>query len=125
MPSKKAARYGALAERRAAERYDLAHRGEHTSWCDARMQDGTPVEIKATDLGRDYPRFRIFEKYHERLQKEGGRYVFVAYKRRGGGIQVVRMKMIHASRLPQATWTTTGGHRRSRAAKFSPDSVYK
>lgn len=124
MPSKKAARYGALAERRAAERYDLAHQGEHTSWCDGRMQDGTPVEIKATDMARDYPRFRIFEDYHDRLHREGGRYVFVAYKRRGAGISVVRMTMTHAGRLPQTTWTTTGGHRDSRAAKLRPGDVF-
>jgi hypothetical protein len=42
--------------------YDRA--GEHTSWCDARSSGGVPVEIKATDLGREYPWFCIFEEYH-------------------------------------------------------------
>jgi hypothetical protein len=123
VPSRKAARYGALAERKAADRYDLDLRGEHTSWCDARTAGGVPVEIKATDLGRDYPRFRIFEEYHEQLQAAGGRYVFVAYKRCGAGIRVVRMTMVHAGGLPQATWTTTGGHRESRAAKIDPSVI--
>jgi hypothetical protein len=124
MPSKKAARVGALAEQAAADRYGLTIEGEHTAWCDGRMRDGTPVEIKAADLARDYPRFRVFEKYHRKLQANGGRYVFVTYRRRGRGIQVVKMKRIHASRLPSATWYGAGGHRESQQAKIPVRDVF-
>lgn len=124
MPSKKAARVGARAEQAAAERYDLETRGVHTSWCDARMRDGTPVEVKAADLAREYPRFRIFEEYHRMLQQQDGRYVFVAYRRRGTGIEAVTMTRMHASRLPASTWYGTGGHRDSKQAKIPVSNIF-
>jgi hypothetical protein len=124
MPSKKASRVGALAERAAAERYGLDLHGKHTSWCDARMRDGTPVEVKAADLAREYPRFRVFEEYHRKLQAEGGRYVFVAYRRRGSGIEVVTMTRMHASRLPASAWYGAGGHRDSKQAKIPVSRVF-
>lgn len=114
MPSRRANHYGTLAEREAAERYRLRRDGVHTAWCDAVGRDGTPHEVKATDLGREYPRFRVVEDPHRELQRRGGRYVFVAYKRRGRGMTVVRMTRLHASRLPASTWYGAGGHRGSR-----------
>ena len=124
MPSSRANRYGSLAERKVAERYRLVRDGVHTSWCDAVDSDGTPVEIKSCDAGRDAPRFRIFEKYHDRLQSEGGHYVFVLYKKRGRGITVLRMTRMHASRLPAETCYGAGGHRESRQTKLRPKTVF-
>lgn len=107
--SKRANRYGTLAEMRAADRYNLKRDGEHTSWCDARGQDGKPHEIKAAMVTREYPRFRIFENYHERLQSAGGMYVFVAYRPNGRGIIAFCMKRLHASKLPVGIWYGAGG----------------
>lgn len=125
--SKRANRYGTLAERHAAQRYRLTRDGAHTSWCDAIDADGTPHEIKAAMVERadgSPGRFRVFEKYHEELQRQNGRYVFVAYKPRGAGITVSRMKRIHSSRLPGSTWYGAGGHRDSQQRKLSISQVF-
>jgi hypothetical protein len=50
--SKKAARYGSRAEKKAADRYNLELEGNHCSWHDAKRADGTPVEIKAAAVER-------------------------------------------------------------------------
>jgi len=124
MPSHKANRTGTLAERAAAEEYRLRREGEHTSWCDAVDRQGRPVEIKSTDLSRDYPRFRVFEEYHDKLAAASGSYVFVAFRRRGEGIQVVNSKRVPASRLPGSTWYGAGGHRDSRQRKIAVSAVF-
>jgi len=126
--SKKANAYGTAAERKAAAEYRLTIEGVHNYWRDAVMQDGTPVEIKAAMVQRadgTPGRFRIFENAHDQLAARDGRYVFVAYRVRGRGIQVLRSKMIHASRLPGSTWYGAGGHRDSRQRKLRIDSVWK
>jgi hypothetical protein len=125
MPSQKANRYGTLAEKRAAEKYRLRREGEHTSWFDAVTRDGTPVEIKATDSSRDYPRFRVFEKYHDRLAAAGGKYVFVLYQRRGRGLTVPKTRMLPASQLPVSAWYGSGGHRGSDETKIRPRDVFR
>ncbi|GGN17861.1 hypothetical protein [Halarchaeum nitratireducens] len=124
MPSKKANQYGTLAERKACERYRLRREGVHTSWRDAVQDDGTPVEIKATDASRDYPRFKVFEEYHDRLAAAGGKYVFVLYRRRGRGLTVLRMQMLPATQIPVSTWYTNGGHRDSKETKIRPGDVF-
>jgi hypothetical protein len=125
--SRKANRYGSLAERKAAEEYDLRREGAHTSWCDAVDSEGVPHEIKAAMLNRrsgGTGRFRVFEEYHEQLAAAGGRYVFVAYKRAGRGIRVVEMKRLSATKLPVSTWYGAGGHRESRQTKISPSAFF-
>lgn len=123
--SKKAARYGSRAEKKAAERYNLDL--EHTSWHDAKQQDGTPVEIKSCTVERadgSEGRFRVFREYHDKLRRADGNYVFVAYKPRGTGISVTNIKMIHSSQLPLSTWYGAGGHRDSEQRKIPISAVF-
>jgi len=122
--SSNAARFGALAERKARERYGLE--GTHTSWHDARRDDGTPVEIKAAMLNRSSGkggRFRVFEEYHSRLEKADGIYVFVAYRARGRGITVCRMRSLRAEAL-ELSFYGAGGHRDSRQIKIAPSQIF-
>lgn len=122
--SSNAARYGALAERKARERYGLE--ADHSSWHDARTPDGTPVETKACMLNRrdgSEGRFRIFEEYHKRLEEADGLYAFVAYRATGRGIQVRAMRTIAASDL-RLTFYGAGGHRSSRQVKIPPGRVF-
>ena len=102
--SKKAARYGSRAEKKAASRYGLDL--DHCSWHDAKRKDGTPVEIKACAVERadgSEGRFRVFKKYHTTLRRNDGVYVFVAYRPRGTGISVTNMKLLHSGQLPLTT----------------------
>lgn len=122
--SKKAARYGALAERKARERYGLDP--EHDSWHDSRAPDGSPVEIKAAMMNRaggEEGRFRIFEKYHRRLCRNDGKYVFVAYRASGAGIQVRAMRSLAADDL-RPRWYGAGGHRESRQVKIPISLIF-
>ena len=119
--SSNTSRYGSLAERKAAEKWGLRLDGAHTAWCDAVDRDGTPWEIKAAMIERadgSEGRFRVFEEYHDKLVREGGRYGFLAYKPRGRGITVVKSRAIPAEQLPVARWYGTGGHRDSRQVKL-------
>lgn len=122
MPSKRANRYGTLAERHIAETRGLTREGEHTSWCDARFQNGTPVEIKSANISTGY--FQIYKKYHAKIRSENGWYGLVAYKPQGNGIQVLRDKMTKATDLPLSTWSPTGGHRDSEKAKLPIEEVF-
>lgn len=122
--SKSAARFGALAERKARERYDLEP--DHSPWNDARTEDGEPVEIKATMLNRSSGqrgRFRIFEDYHRRLESADGIYIFVAYRAAGRGIQIARMKSVRAENI-KVDWYGAGGHRQSRQCKIPPSEIF-
>lgn len=123
MPSKKANRYGTLAERHAAEKYNLRREGEHTSWCDAiRETDGVPVEIKSAMVSTGY--FQIYRKYHEKLREVGGRYVFVVYRVHGRGIRVLKTRMKRSEHLSiRSRWSPTGGHRDSEKAKVEIRTV--
>jgi len=124
--SKKAARYGSRAEKKAAEQYNLELEGNHCSWHDAKRADGTPVEIKAAAVERadgSEGRFRVFRKYHEKLRQHDGIYVFVAYRPRGRGISVVEMTDCHSSQLPLSTWYGAGGHRESEQRKISISKI--
>lgn len=122
--SKKAARYGSLAERAARQRYDLD--AEHDSWHDAKTDDGRPVEIKAAMLNRasgQTGRFRVFEEYHRRLEQNDGIYVFVAYRAAGRGIRVEEMRTLEAESL-SVDWYGAGGHRNSNQAKIPPAAIF-
>lgn len=122
--SSNAAKYGALAERKARERYGLE--ADHTSWTDARTPDGRAVEIKAAMLNRASGlegRFRVFEEYHRRLEQADGLYIFVAYRALGRGIQVRRMRSIEATSL-RLEFYGAGGHRDSRQVKIPPSKIF-
>ena len=124
--SKKAARYGRLAEEAAADRYGLELAGQHSSWQDAATSDGRPIEIKAAMLNRSdgkQGRFRIFESSHRRLASESGAYVFVAYYARGRGIRVQSMRSVDASRL-SLDFYGAGGHRDTRQVKIPVSQVF-
>jgi len=124
--SNQANAYGSAAERKAAAEYRLQTEGVHNYWRDAVMQDGTPVEIKAAMHQRadgTEGRFRIFEKAHDQLAANNGRYVLVVYRVRGRGIQVLQSTMLHASQLPGTTWYGAGGHRDSQQRKLKISSV--
>ena len=43
---------------------------------------------------------KLYREYHEKLQREGGVYVFTAYRIRGGGVEVRAHDRRCASRLP-------------------------
>jgi len=119
--------YGTAAERKAAAEYRLTIEGVHNYWRDAITSDGTPVEIKAAMQQRadgSEGRFRVFEDAHDKLHAAGGRYVFVAYRVRGRGIQVLASTMLHASQLPGSTWYGAGGHRDSRQRKIAISDVF-
>jgi hypothetical protein len=127
MPSQKANRYGTLAEIAAARKFDLERDGVHTSWCDAVDDRGVPHEIKSAQ--REYSdgregKFRIFEDLHDRLQQEGGRYVFVVYRVRGTGIQPLAFDRRPASRLPGTTWYGAGGHRGTQQRELQVSQVF-
>ncbi|ELZ03928.1 hypothetical protein C482_03634, partial [Natrialba chahannaoensis JCM 10990] len=117
-------RYGRLAEEAAQRRYGLD--ADHGSWHDARTSDGRPVEVKAAMLNRrdgSEGRFRIFEDYHERLAEERGLYVFVPYRARGRGIQVVDMRSVDAGAL-RLKFYGAGGHRGSNQVKIHPRRIF-
>jgi hypothetical protein len=122
--SKKAARYGRLAEEAARSRYGLE--SEHTSWYDATTSDGRPVETKAAMLNRarGKGRFRVFEAYHRKLESAGGLYVFVAYEAAGRGIRVWKMRSVEASSM-NLEFYGAGGHRDSRQCKIPVRAVFR
>lgn len=125
MPSHRANHYGTLVERQAADRYgfDL----EHTSWHDARRDDGTPVEIKSamvTHADGQPGNFKIYDQYHDELRENSGYYVFGAYRVRGRGVQVLKWEMRHSSRLPRLEWHGGGSHRDAQQAKIGIDEIF-
>jgi len=123
--SHRANHYGTLAERKAAERYRLTL--ERCSWHDAKREDGTPVEIKAAmyEHADGQPgNFKVYDKYHQKLRRANGWYVFVPYRPRGRGIQVIAMKMRHSSRLPQLEWHGGGSHREAKQAKIGIGEIF-
>lgn len=110
--SKRANRYGTLAEKQMAEKWHLQRDGVHTYWRDAVDSDGTPWELKAavveTASGRP-GRFRVREHAHDQLLDAGGWYGFAVYRRVGRGIRVLRYKAMPAARLPVSAWYGSGG----------------
>ncbi|WP_435098484.1 hypothetical protein [Halarchaeum sp. P4] len=110
--SKRANRYGTLAEQKMAEKWRLRREGVHTFWRDAVDCDGTPWELKAavveTASGRP-GRFRVREHAHDQLLEHGGWYGFAVYRRVGRGIRILRYKAMPAARLPVSAWYGAGG----------------
>lgn len=123
MPSHRANRYGTLAERYLADERGLRRDGEHTSWCDARFQNGVPVEIKSANVSTGY--FQIYKKYHAKLRRAGGYYGFVVYKPTGNSIRVLKSKLTRPDRLSLGSlWSPTGGHRDSEKAKVAISRIF-
>lgn len=119
--SQKAARYGALAEKVARERYGLV--ADRDSWHDALDGDGLPWDCKACMLSRPSPRFRLWREQHERLEREGGGYVFIAYVPRGAGIQVRNARTVRAADLT-LNWYGSGEHPKGDQKKVRPSRVF-
>jgi hypothetical protein len=119
--SQNAARFGALAERAARERYGLDV--DHASWKDATDGDGRPWDVKACMLSRESPRFRLWKDQHSRLKGAGGGYVFVAYIPRGTGIEVKRMRSVRASNL-RLDFYGAGRHVKGDQVKVKPSRVF-
>jgi len=123
MPSHRANSYGTAVEYKMADHYDVEL--ARASWKDANAPDGTPVEIKAAmhEHADGQPgNFKIYREYHEKLQSEGGVYLFAAYRVRGRGVEVLAHGRRRASRLPTVRWHGGGKHRGTQQAKIAiPD----
>jgi hypothetical protein len=124
MPSHRANRYGTICEKRAAERYDMTL--ARASWRDAERQ-GRPVEIKSTRRQHSDGQpgnFKIYEEYHRKLRRHDGEYCFVVYRVQGDGARILKMKIVHSSKLPRLSWHGGGSHRDSRQAKLPIGQVF-
>ncbi len=119
--SQNAARYGALAERRAVDRYGLEL--ERDAWHDARGPGGRPWDVKAAMVSRRSPRFRLWEEQHRKLRQESGGYVFVLYRPVGRGIRVLKMRSLNARGL-RLEFYGAGRHPKGRQMKVSPGRVF-
>jgi len=123
--SHKANHYGTLCEQKAAERYGLEL--DRSSWHDARRGDGAPIEVKSTmyrHADGQPGTFKLYSTYHRKLRRENGWYVFVVYRIRGRGIQVVCMEMRHSSRLPKLNWHGGGAHRNAYQSKLPIADIF-
>jgi hypothetical protein len=124
VPSKKANKYGTAVEYKMADVHDLSL--ARASWKDADAPDGTPVEIKAAMHEHADGRpgtFKLYREYHEKLQSQGGVYVFAAYRIRGRGVEVLAHERCLASRLPTLRWHGGGNHRGTQQAKIQIQAV--
>jgi hypothetical protein len=120
VPSHRANSYGTAVEYKMAEEYGLDL--SRASWKDAEAPTGTPVEIKAAmhEHADGQPgTFKLYREYHEKLQDEGGVYVFAAYRIRGPGVEVLAHDRRAASRLPTLRWHGGGDHRGTQQAKVN------
>jgi len=120
VPSHRANAYGTAVEYKMADHYDVEL--ARASWKDADAPDGTPVEIKAAmhEHADGQPgTFKIYREYHEKLQQQGGVYLFASYRVRGRGVQVLAHDRRRASNLPTVRWHGGGDHRGTEQAKVS------
>lgn len=73
MPSHKANKYGTAVENHVFDEYRLIP--ARSSWCDAEMKNGKPVEIKSTRLKHadgQPGNFKLYEQYHRQLRRNDG-----------------------------------------------------
>lgn len=83
----------------------------HEPWQDAVDPQGIPIEIKATLRKRSNGRpgkFRVFREPHSRLQSSDGRYLFVVYRQRGTGVQILKMTEKPARAVRIDDWIHSG-----------------
>jgi len=118
--SRKAARYGSLAEKWAADRYGLEL--ERDDRHDAHRDD-RPADVKAAMDSRNATRFRLWEEQHRRLRREDGFYVFVLYRPVGRGIDVIRSRTV-AARSLRVRFGGAGDHPKGAQAKVPPERVF-
>lgn len=130
MPSHKANKYGTACEYYLAEKYrvDLVDENGNridTSWYDG-LKNGVPWEFKATKYKHadgQPGNFKVYKRYHGKLQRNGGRYGFAVYRKRGRGTQILKTTSIPASRLPTLRWHGGGDHRNTKQAKVLIEDV--
>jgi len=118
--SRKAARYGSLVEKWAAERYGLEF--ERDAWHDARKGD-RPGDVKGAMASREATRFRLWEEQHRRLRREDGFYAFVLYRPVGRGIDVLRSRTV-AARSLQVRFGGAGNHPKGNQFKLPPARIF-
>lgn len=126
--SQQASRFGALVERKAAERYGLRidHSEVRGVRVDARDASGTPYDVKGAMSNRKTGpgRFRLWKDQHDVLTAENGGYVFVRYQGRSDGIAIHEMKAVPAENI-RLDWGGSGSHRRgSQQAKIRAKSLF-
>jgi len=124
MPSHRANKWGTACEYHMAEKYGLEL--ARASWKDG-DRGSTPWELKATKRTHadgQPGNFKIYRKYHKKLQSEGGRYGFAVYRIRGRGCQVLDTTTVSASRLPTVRWHGGGAHRDTQQAKIAISDVF-
>lgn len=126
--SQRASHYGKLVELKAAERYGLVldHSPVRGVRVDARARDGTPFDIKGAMSNRKVGpgRFRVWKDQHDVLTASDGGYIFVRYRGRSDGIEVLEMQSVSASDV-RVSWGGSGDHRRgSSQAKIRATSVF-
>jgi len=129
--SSRRAAVGAAVEKKMCQKYGLIH--DHPGRADARYENGTPVEIKAAQRvkkdgrgGTKSGEFFVFESPHQWLRRQDGYYVFVVYRFRGNGVQVLDSKRVHASNLPHFTFHKSGhsGRNNDREARFKVGQIF-
>ena len=131
MPSHRANAHGTACEYHLADKYGVRLKDSDgkridTSWFDG-IRDGTPWEFKATartHADGNPGNFKIYKKYHSRLQANSGRYGFAVYRRRGTGTQVLGTATVPASRLPTVRWHGGGSHRDTQQAKVPISAIF-
>lgn len=124
MPSHKANKHGTACEYVLAEKYRVEI--ERSSWHDG-VKGGTPWEFKATKYRHadgQPGNFKIYEKYHSKLKRNGGRYGFAIYRKRGRGTQVLKTKAVDAGDLPLLRWHGGGDHRGTKQAKIDISDIF-
>ena len=131
MPSHKANKHGTACEYHLAERYrvdlvDSDGKRIDTSWYDGR-KGSTPWEFKATAHRHSDGQpgnFKVYRAYHRKLEKNGGKYGFAVYRRRGTGTQILKTRALPASKLPALSWHGGGSHRDTQQAKISIGAIF-
>jgi hypothetical protein len=121
---------GAAVERKMCERYGLEP--DHSGRADAAYPTtGTPVEIKGAQRlksdgrgGTKPGEFFIYKARHRWVRRRDGYYVFVVYRFRGKGVQILDAKRVHSSNIPRGNgWIESGhpgrGHDKERRIKVS------
>ena len=130
MPSHRANAHGTACEYHLADKYgfDLKRDGKRidTSWYDG-LKSGVPWECKATAYKHadgNPGNFKIYKRYHSKLQSQGGWYAFAVYRVRGQGTQILKTKAVRASSLPMMRWHGGGDHRDTKQGKLAISDIF-
>jgi len=131
MPSHKANKHGTACEYHLSDKYRVRLKDDDgkrldTSWYDG-LKDGTPWEFKATKYRHSDGQpgnFKVYKKYHAKLQRNGGKYGFAVYRQRGTGTQILKTKAVAASSVNALRWHGGGDHRDSKQAKIAIADIF-